>query len=642
MILEHVHISGYKRLVDASAYVGRKAVALVGPNEAGKSSVLQALALMNDGEPVEPSTYSRTLRKTTRKALDEVVKMTFLLDQSVLDSFSALPISDIPKYFVLRKHVNGERRFSLRPRPEVAPGVYYNFISAEEKLDYALSLLTSFVDAERTEEQRQLFADLSEVIREARGRGDADDESWQRLHAILHSSLEVEEEQDSTLVAFDQAYEWIRSAVDVETKMRDSVNLAPPVVSVFGQADRSLSSRYSLDDPATDESKALSNLLSVAGITLQEIRESRDERSWQKEILERASDRLASFFKERWSQEQVIVSLDTDGPWLDVAVRDIGGQMSGGWLGIDQRSDGLRTFVALAAFLSVDAREVPSLLVIDEAEQHLHLNAQADLVQMLVGLPQIQQVIYTTHSPGCLPPDMGNGVRFVEPRPDGTSIIRHDFWNLRTATHVGFNPLLMVMGAGAAAFSGLRYALFVEGASDMLLLPTLIRLAVGVSDLPYQVAPGISVASKGDLLNMDFAAGRTLFLVDGDGGGDAWKTELLDASIPVDRVRALPKDLAIEDLLDRDYYLSVVSGFLKPEDASRIPSGLSSPIKYSLQQWAKRSKIKLPGVIVVAEQMLGAHESGSQTIRLQDSSLDELRSIDAWAREQLGLDPLSA
>jgi predicted ATP-dependent endonuclease of OLD family len=95
---------------------------------------------------------------------------------------------------------------------------------------------------------------------------------------------------------------------------------------------------------------------------------------------------------------------------------------------------------------------------------------------MLDRQPIAQQVIYTTHSAGCLPPDIGTGVRPIIPSESGgTSTLSNSFWT----EGPGFTPMLLAMGASAAAFAPTRYAVLTEGASDMLLLPTLLREATG-------------------------------------------------------------------------------------------------------------------------------------------------------------------
>jgi predicted ATP-dependent endonuclease of OLD family len=273
--------------------------------------------------------------------------------------------------------------------------------------------------------------------------------------------------------------------------------------------------------------------------------------------------------------------------------------------------------------------ERPPILLIDEAEQHLHQNAQGDLIRMLQELSAVQQVIYTTHSPACLPADLGNGVRFVEPITGGLSTIRHDFWSLDRNEHVGFNPLLIVMGAGAAAFSSLRGALIAEGVSDMLLLPTLIKLATGKPELIYQVSPGIATASKGDMAKLDLVASRVAYVVDGDEGGNAWKQQLEGANVPKNRIRSLPAGVGLEDLLDRDFYLDAVAELGGIERAALDSAAVDVPIKSAVD--TLKLKPRPAGPIAFAEFVLGRHESGEAPILLRADKKRLLKDLDAWA-----------
>ena len=109
---------------------------------------------------------------------------------------------------------------------------------------------------------------------------------------------------------------------------------------------------------------------------------------------------------------------------------------------IEERSEGLRAFVTLALFLGSQALEVPPILLIDEAELHLHSDAQADLVGGLLKQINATQVWYTTHSPACLPSDLGTGIRLLE-RHDEKSDIKSHFW---TNNEPGFGPLQLSPG----------------------------------------------------------------------------------------------------------------------------------------------------------------------------------------------------
>ena len=223
---------------------------------------------------------------------------------------------------------------------------------------------------------------------------------------------------------------------------------------------------------------------------------------------------------------------------------------------IEERSEGLRAFVTLAVFLGSQALEVPPILLIDEAELHLHADAQADLVGGLLRQINATQVWYTTHSPACLPSDLGTGIRLLERHGEKSEIKSH-FW---TNQEPGFAPLLYAMGAGAAAFSRCRWAVLGEGASEMILLPTLIRKATGLDDLPYQVAPGLANA-RGHDMDVEEVAARVIYLTDGDKPDD-YLSDLRASNVPESRLKSLPPGTSVEDLLDRDFLISVINSLL--------------------------------------------------------------------------------
>jgi len=145
---------------------------------------------------------------------------------------------------------------------------------------------------------------------------------------------------------------------------------------------------------------------------------------------------------------------------------------------IDEHSDGLLQFVALRSFVEEERREGrPIVLLIDEAETHLHYDAQADLVSVFEEQSEALAVIYTTHSAGCLPRDIGVGIRAVAPAyadKDGVrkqtdiSQIISSIWEQGQ----DFSPLLLLLGASAFAFSATRFAAITEGPSDAMLLPS--------------------------------------------------------------------------------------------------------------------------------------------------------------------------
>jgi predicted ATP-dependent endonuclease of OLD family len=206
-------------------------------------------------------------------------------------------------------------------------------------------------------------------------------------------------------------------------------------------------------------------------------------------FLEKANEALKLEFTRAWGQTQLTVKLDIDANLLKLMMS----MQARDYIRIDQHSDGLRQFVALRAFLAAQERDRDLVVLIDEAETHLHYDAQADLVGVFEEQEEAAAIFYTTHSTGCLPRDIGIGLRGIVPIYRATdtgqemtdhSEILNGFWFDKK----GFSPLLIAMGASAFAFSGAQKAVVTEGFTDALLLPTLLREACEVSHLSYQLS----------------------------------------------------------------------------------------------------------------------------------------------------------
>nr|WP_246220891.1 AAA family ATPase [Phytoactinopolyspora mesophila] len=381
-----------------------------------------------------------------------------------------------------------------------------------------------------------------------------------------------------------------------------------PRFVAFAEGDRALPT----DTPIhTEEARAgirpaIRNLLTVAGIDVEELWAAcaASDSGEAKTILGNGNERLDAFFGQAWNQANISVHLDVNGRVLTTHIYEIDNKR---YTRIEERSDGLRAFVALAAFLEAQDFSTLPILLIDEAETHLHFDAQADLVGVLLKQVKATQIFYTTHSPGCLPSDLGTGIRLLKRNGPTSDIVSH-FW---TNEAPGFGALLFAMGAGAAAFSACRWAVLAEGPSEMILLPTLLRQATELDDLPYQVAPGLSNARAYDM-DVEEIAAKVVYLADGDGDGDRYQRELEGAGVDSERIFGLPRGRALEDLLDPTLYLETVAGMLadgapKPSVKDMEPG---IPIALSLARWAAQQSpaVELPGKVAVAYAVLDSSE----------------------------------
>jgi AAA domain, putative AbiEii toxin, Type IV TA system len=602
-----IRFEAYKRLAETSCNTDGRILAFVGSNESGKSSMLEGLVWLTNGQDdALPVVYENRSQGVADR--DVVVEAEYELAAEDLALIDDLDLLEQPTKFVLQKRKDGTTGADASPYPKRNP---QPFEAAASKLEAT---------------HRRLHAQFAAPVNEDDDEGESPAD-W--ANEVLAALKEPDRSWSEEAVAAAEALaDWLedvaptsRSGNPRDPKAAELVRIAlgksrakhprdvvrqrllprVPKFVLFEDEDRALSTVHQINDEASrrDPQPALANLLRIADLDLQRLWGFVDsgDVSSRETLIDEANENLQEFFTQAWNQSNVSVRLKVSGDRLEVYLKELG--RGGPVTNIEERSDGLRTFVALAAFLASQELGVPPVLLIDEAETHLHYDAQADLVGVLLKQVNATQVFYTTHSPGCLPGDLGTGIRLLRrdtARPNASQI-RHDFW---TNEEPGFAPLLYAMGASAAAFSACRRAVLAEGAADMILLPTLIRMAIGKGDLDYQVAPGLSNAHTFGM-RVEEVAARVVYLTDGDVEGQKYRQQLVDADVDASRIFSLPDGWASEDLIDREVLVEIVNTLL-PKGAVVTEAGLrdGQPIVKALQDWGKREKVKVPGHVAIA------------------------------------------
>ena len=534
MRVTHVTISRFRRFADeVTVRLDGSVIALVGPNEAGKTSFLEALKRLDDDEPFDSDDPTRDVAGALPS-----VSMSLELDEADRESLSHISGGDSVHSCVLHKTSSGPIRVELDPYPpnDLGPRKRLDLRAREIQSNAILKLAHS---NSRMSYQHTLLRDLQKWLR-------SDDDVlsagfFSKVQTVLsatkqaESSLDEEKAQHEQLNGFIDDLEKLDShEAHPPSRMCGEVLLARrPRLLSFEDEERNLQSSYDLDLVAEDPPSPLKNLAALGGLDLAELHAKIHEGSLPQayRLCEQASAKLAEVFAASWVREDVVPVLNTDNSELHVFVRTPGGDDLSRF---DERSDGFRWFVALVAFVSGQPpRSSKPVLLVDEAETHLSYDAQANLAATLATQDVAQLVIYTTHSAGCLPPDLGTGIRAVVPEESGErSSIKNGFWH----EGPGYTPLMLAMGANALAFTPARRVVVGEGASECILLPTLLREATGADQLDFQVAPGLSnITAKAmrDVLSM---AGEVAYLVDGDDAGRDLRNQLVKLGFPEDRI----------------------------------------------------------------------------------------------------------
>ena len=612
MRLISAQIQGYGRLVNTKVNLDAKVIAIVGPNEAGKTTLLNALAHLDSGNEVPVALHSRAggVSDETR-----TTTLEYILDDDDREALADLDLHEQPTRVSFSRTAVAKRFVSLKPAPVKSVVPLANALVAlkrginAEDLDDWINPETIYADP-GSDAPRDYRFELKTVIASVEAAIAApgtsiDDEATGFAESLRRVTLVDEEGGGELRDALGTVAAWAKREHPGKAA-RDRTWGRSPDLLVFSEADRSIQSAYTFDEAlASKPPAALQNLAGAASLDLVELHRfvaTRDRARIRTAVVQ-ANQRMDEIFADAWKQSRLSVQFDMSGDQLCIDLMEDGGNVTV----FDERSAGLRTFVALSAFLKVHGPHRPPILLIDEAENHLHIDAQADLVNMFVTQEHAVKVIYTTHSPACLPPDLGTGIRTVVPRRDGSQIsdVMNNFWQ----GAAGYSPLMLAMGAAAAAFTPARRVVLAEGATEMLLLPTLLRAATGLTNLPYQVAPGLSEVPKDFLPQLDLEAARVAYLVDGDNGGTALTKSLLAAGIPETVIINLNLP-GVENALELGAYREAFTALLpecNPDAAAdefpnlhEVVPDSSESYASAITAWLDERSLKVPSKVTVA------------------------------------------
>ncbi|MFC7127953.1 AAA family ATPase [Haloferax chudinovii] len=628
MELIGVEVQGFRRFKDStSVRLLENSIALIGQNESGKTSFLDALEELNSEDEILDQNQTRRVDVTTR------IEATFSLEDEDYEALKPVENSGNIKKCTFTKVENGFVTARLQP------GLSHNLEPRKEVKSKLEEFFESPVFNRKT--NSRISSNLKELSDKLGSNNDYLGD--QTINFIQENSNRLEkilENLDSEEFDADLVKQVIESLEELATHERNSqpeqarkiLLQRRPIFLSFSENDRDLKSKYDLSNAVPNPPSALSNLAELASLDLQELKEATESGTVHlaNDLTDEASKELEGAFSKSWVRTDVVPLLDIDGTILHINVLTPDDQNRAP---IHQRSDGLRWFVALVAFLNQkDAGENPVLLV-DEAERHLSYDAQAELVEVLETQTVAQKVIYTTHSAGCLPSDLGRGIRPVIQKRGERSDIRNGFW----VDEPGFKPIMVAMGLNPLAFTVARNSLIAEGPCETILLPTLIRQATEKSELKYQIAPGAANVGEKRITELLSEAGRSVILLDSDSGGRENRDDLVDAGANPQKIKTYcdfsDELLVLEDLVDLQKYVEAVNNELNewqdPDAELNTDDFVEKNRVQVVEDWCQTKGVDAPSKVNVAQRLVKMASEGQRIIDPRKEVV--LCRIDDWA-----------
>lgn len=523
MRLIKARVKGYRSVIDSGWFeVEEGKTILVGPNEAGKTAILQALQKLNPPEGMElfnplrdypRAKYDADIEKGGINPRDfTVVEGHFSLDSSDADQ---LPIAYRNVTYVFGRRLDN----TAWHRIDNAPNQLL-FSDVEKDLQKMLlhfqetaasqNVAKSAIDALQTEYDSIVSGITRASILSA--------EKAEELKGWLKKNLKYLDDDD---LKENTRYERIMTQLERPSE-RDSVlhlckKLMPrfilfsnyfrikPVLHLQKLADRIANN--SLDDSQYDYGNIC--LLKFLGFTPQELADAGnttrfnlndsnqyeqykaqlDERDYR---LNAATIRLTQAIREVWnptqdSRDANKLRIKVDGQYLKVVVEDeLGVEVE-----LDQRSEGFQWMVSFYVVFFAEASEKHknAILLLDEPGQSLHALKQAELRETLSKLSLKNQTIYTTHSPFLVGTNELDKVRVVEmvDRTTGTKV----HLSLTATDDGAILPLQEALGYDLAQSMFFhKKNLVLEGLTDMWYLESLSSLlnTAGKAGVSNQIA----------------------------------------------------------------------------------------------------------------------------------------------------------
>jgi hypothetical protein len=613
MRLVKIGFNGYRRLADATCNVDGKLIAFLAANELGKTALIQGLNwLWGSSAHNGPLPLSTRTRGVDVSDDQYVVWAEYRLDDADRTALQSLDVDGSTETFRVLRKADGDlylgsdsalswsaEKFGwisdavLELESELQEqGVSFvdHTAGVDTAIDTVIDVLTNGLSRAWTEEERAAVAVLAEAL-------DDPDPGVGAQLAEKCGDLAVHL-RDVLGIVGNSSPDWA-----VRRVLRDRC----PRFALFSAEDRALKASYDLaeSDIAVTPPAALDNLLRFANTDVSRLRTvvlSRDV-TFIHNTLRKINDALHSHLRPAWRQSELTVELAVDGSQVRILIKEL--REGGATTSIEERSDGLRAFIALVCFLQTRGDNVPPVLLIEHPENDLHPNAQADLINILHTQQVARQVLYTTHGVSCLPPDIGTGLRFLvaSPTSPDVSVFKNGFWHSGEA---GYDDLQVLAGAERSAFTRCSRVVIAEGPSEMILLPTLIRLATGEPELPYRVTGGLANTAVNSPKLRDVATSAA-YLVDGDAAGRRKQKELVK-HVPESTVFSLPAGRGLEDLITVQCYLEAVNGHLAETGVRDIVTSADLPPGktrgHSVGVWCKERGVEPPGKPVIASRLI--------------------------------------
>ena len=523
MKLKTVRVTNYRSIKDTGVIeIEREKTILVGPNEAGKSAILQAIQHLKRPAGVPKldalrdyprSLYNDITRGKVDPGTSKVVTATFSLEE---DDRASLPemFRDKVNTYTFTRYLDNSATHST---DLASSGI--TLAQIRKDLDRVAAHVDTQLSASSGDETTKTATELETVVQGVPTNWYLSKENRSKIRTWLKKHIShieigspIEERYDAAVASLDTAdgadevLSILESRIPVFVLSNNYFRVRPRIH--LAHLHQRVSQKLMDDDKYDYGNLCLLKLLGFdaqelakAGTVTDKQREDTsesnltaierraDERQYQ---LDAASARLTDEIRSIWNPNPDRAEADrlrvlADGQYLKVVVEDDLGVS----VELDQRSEGFQWLVSFFVVFFAEAEDnyENAILLLDEPGVSLHALKQREFQKTITRLAENNQTIFTTHSPFLVGSDELDLVRVVEmtDRKVGTQV----HTTVTSSDPAGLLPLQEALGYDLAQSLFTKKKNFIlEGLTDYWYLDGVSNLlaAAGKSHLDPKIA----------------------------------------------------------------------------------------------------------------------------------------------------------
>jgi len=576
-----IHDSGDIVVGDLAAFVGR--------NESGKTTILQALTMLNRDEMISELDLCDEMTEHLKSEI-RIVEGDFELNHDETEIIK----ERFPSLYLTKLKI-----FRTNKNPEIQYDFGDTHVNKEEhqNLEYwqdIIKKLTNFVESIPNHISKKLDIDFftgnmpeNKKIIQAELDGFSSN-----LHAIATEEKQVISEWEETnskiiknvekILIDNTESQALKNFIDDRLhprfvyfsdykKILGNINLAEYIKE--SETEASAGIEYI---EGFDRAETVRNLLYLAELDIEKLEELKNSPSKLIKFLTTASKNLTQRLNPSWKGEPINVELRLNpGNILSVVLSDVhkDGTITNTGL-LNRRAEGFKwtfSFIINFAAETQKAELKEAILLLDEPARNLHPTQQMGISDLLKNLAGSNQVLYATHSPFMIFDYTPGNLLVVElDRKKHLSKIFYDYWKADDAT---LTPILYGLSKGLVdsitdreiGYNS-RPLIIVEAMSDTMYLNAFDKFLQdpNISMNPLNVVPAYNKNSVLPLSIFYHTHGyNTFVLLDNDYESNQIAEQLKNNKFSEPQIIFFESDgnllQSIEDYMEVDDYLYAVN-----------------------------------------------------------------------------------